>query len=62
MLRTISELQAAFQHRVTLLEQNFRELARQQHDGFADALERKRWTCRSACGATWKRSAASTKS
>ncbi len=40
MLRTISELQAAFQHRVTLLEQNFRELARQQHDGFEAALER----------------------
>jgi len=40
MLRTISELQAAFQHRVTLLEQNFRELARQQHDGFETALER----------------------
>jgi 2-polyprenyl-3-methyl-5-hydroxy-6-metoxy-1,4-benzoquinol methylase len=40
MLRTISELQAAFQHRVTLLEQNFRELARQQHNGFEAALER----------------------
>ena len=40
MLRTISELQAAFQHRVTLLEQNFRELARQQHLGFEAALER----------------------
>lgn len=40
MLRTISELQGAFQHRVTLLEQNFRELARQQHNGFEAALER----------------------
>lgn len=40
MLRTISELQAAFQHRVTLIEQNFRELARQQHLGFEAALER----------------------
>ncbi len=40
MLRTISELQGAFQHRVTLLEQSFRELARQQHASFTDALER----------------------
>lgn len=40
MLRTISELQGAFQHRVTLLEQNFRELARQQHAGFQEALDR----------------------
>lgn len=40
MLRTISELQGAFQHRVTLLEQSFRELARQQHNSFTDALER----------------------
>ena len=40
MLRTISELQGAFQHRVTLLDQSFRELARQQHASFADALER----------------------
>jgi 2-polyprenyl-3-methyl-5-hydroxy-6-metoxy-1,4-benzoquinol methylase len=40
MLRTISELQAAFQHRVTLIEQNFRELTRQQHLGFEAALER----------------------
>jgi 2-polyprenyl-3-methyl-5-hydroxy-6-metoxy-1,4-benzoquinol methylase len=40
MLRTISELQGAFQHRVTLLEQSFRELARQQHTSFTDVLER----------------------
>jgi len=40
MLRTISELQGAFQHRVTLLEQSFRELARQQHVSFTDALEK----------------------
>jgi 2-polyprenyl-3-methyl-5-hydroxy-6-metoxy-1,4-benzoquinol methylase len=40
MLRTISELQGAFQHRVTMLEQNFRELARQQHAGFETSLER----------------------
>jgi 2-polyprenyl-3-methyl-5-hydroxy-6-metoxy-1,4-benzoquinol methylase len=39
MLRTISELQGAFAHRVTLLEQNFRELAKQQHAQFAGALE-----------------------
>jgi O-antigen chain-terminating methyltransferase len=40
ILRTISELQAAFQHRVTLLEQNYREMARHQHSDFAAALER----------------------
>jgi len=40
VLRTVSELQAAFQHRVTLLEQNFREAARQQHRAFTDALDR----------------------
>lgn len=40
MLRTISELQGAFQHRVTLQEQNFREQVRQQHGSFSDALER----------------------
>jgi 2-polyprenyl-3-methyl-5-hydroxy-6-metoxy-1,4-benzoquinol methylase len=40
VLRTVSELQGAFQHRVTLLEQNFRELARQTHTGFQSALDR----------------------
>ncbi len=40
LLRTVSELQGAFQHRVTLLDQNFRELARQQHASFTEALER----------------------
>ena len=39
MLRTISELQGAFQHRVTLLEQSFRELAKQQHVQFTTSLE-----------------------
>src|SRR5579885_512372 len=39
MLRTISELQGAFQHRVTLLEQSFRDLAKQQHAQFTNALE-----------------------
>jgi O-antigen chain-terminating methyltransferase len=40
ILRTISELQAAFQHRVTLLEQNYREMVRHQHEEFTSALER----------------------
>jgi O-antigen chain-terminating methyltransferase len=40
MLRTIAELQGAFQHRVTLVEQNFREMVRQQHTGFESALAR----------------------
>jgi 2-polyprenyl-3-methyl-5-hydroxy-6-metoxy-1,4-benzoquinol methylase len=40
MLRTISELQGAFQHRVTLQEQNFRETVSQQHQAFSDALDR----------------------
>lgn len=39
LLRTVSELQAAFQHRVTLLEQNFREAVRQQHTEFNGALD-----------------------
>jgi 2-polyprenyl-3-methyl-5-hydroxy-6-metoxy-1,4-benzoquinol methylase len=47
LLRTISELQGAFQHRVTLLEQNFRqteqsfrETARHQHREFSESLDR----------------------
>jgi 2-polyprenyl-3-methyl-5-hydroxy-6-metoxy-1,4-benzoquinol methylase len=40
MLRTISELQGAFQNRVTLQEQNFRETTRQQHREFSEALDR----------------------
>jgi 2-polyprenyl-3-methyl-5-hydroxy-6-metoxy-1,4-benzoquinol methylase len=40
MLRTISELQAAFTHRVTLVEQNMRELAKLQHDDYEGALDR----------------------
>jgi 2-polyprenyl-3-methyl-5-hydroxy-6-metoxy-1,4-benzoquinol methylase len=40
VLRTISELQASFQHRVTLLEQNWRELTQQQHHNFTAALDR----------------------
>jgi len=40
MLRTISELQHAFQHRATILDQNVRETLRQQHNAFESALER----------------------
>jgi O-antigen chain-terminating methyltransferase len=47
LLRTISELQGAFQHRVTLLEQNlrqteqsYRETAQHQHREFTDSLHR----------------------
>jgi 2-polyprenyl-3-methyl-5-hydroxy-6-metoxy-1,4-benzoquinol methylase len=40
MLRTISELQGAFQNRVTLQEQNFRETAHHQHREFQQALDR----------------------
>jgi len=40
LLRTISELQAAFQHRVTLQDHNFRESLRQQHREFTDELDR----------------------
>jgi O-antigen chain-terminating methyltransferase len=39
MLRTISELQGAFQHRVTIQEQNFRESLRHQHGEFSTAVE-----------------------
>jgi 2-polyprenyl-3-methyl-5-hydroxy-6-metoxy-1,4-benzoquinol methylase len=38
LLRTISELQGAFQHRVTLLEQNFRQLVAQTHTEFTQQL------------------------
>ncbi|MCC6858086.1 MAG: methyltransferase domain-containing protein [Bryobacterales bacterium] len=40
LLRALSEQQAAYQHRLTLMEQNFRELARLQHSDFEKALER----------------------
>jgi O-antigen chain-terminating methyltransferase len=40
MLRTISEQQGAFQHRVTLLEQSFRQLVSHQHAEFAQELAR----------------------
>lgn len=38
VLRTISELQGAFQHRVTLQDQNFREATRQQHREFTESI------------------------
>lgn len=38
MLRTISELQSAFQHRVTLMEQNFRGSVDAQHTDFTIAM------------------------
>ncbi len=41
MLRTISELQASFQHRVTLLDQNFREIGRLQHADFTAEQDRR---------------------
>jgi len=39
-LRSISETQAAHSHRLTLQEQEFRDLVRQQHREFTTALER----------------------
>lgn len=39
-LRSVSELQAAFQHRVTLMDANFREQAKAQHADFKRAMER----------------------
>src|SRR5271168_5104452 len=39
-LRSISEQQGAFQHRVTALDSNFREQMRSQHANFEAALER----------------------
>ncbi len=40
VLRTISELQASAQHRLTLLDQAWRELNVQQHQNFTAALDR----------------------
>ncbi len=39
-LRTLAELQGAFQNRVTLAEANFRDLVRNQHSDFVTELER----------------------
>lgn len=40
LLRTMAELQAAFQHRATLMESNFREHVRTQHADYLGALDR----------------------
>ena len=56
-LRSVADLQAAFQHRVTLMEANFRDIAKSQHTAFEGALDRARSTCRSGCGPTWSGSA-----
>ncbi len=39
-LRSVADLQAAFQHRATLMESNYRDLVRSQHDDFTGALDR----------------------
>jgi 2-polyprenyl-3-methyl-5-hydroxy-6-metoxy-1,4-benzoquinol methylase len=39
-LRAVADLQGAFQHRSTLMETNFRELAKAQHDDYKTALAR----------------------
>lgn len=40
LLRTVAEMQGAFQHRTTLLETNFRDLVKAQHADYNTALER----------------------
>jgi O-antigen chain-terminating methyltransferase len=39
-LRSVADLQGAFQHRATLMEANFRDIARAQHADYLSALER----------------------
>ena len=39
LLRSLSELQGAFQHRVTLLEESYRDAHRRQHGEFTQALD-----------------------
>jgi O-antigen chain-terminating methyltransferase len=39
-LRSVADLQAAFQHRVSLMESNLRDLVRGQHADFTGALDR----------------------
>jgi 2-polyprenyl-3-methyl-5-hydroxy-6-metoxy-1,4-benzoquinol methylase len=39
-LRSVADLQGAFQHRSTLMESNFRELVKSQHSDFQGALDR----------------------
>ncbi len=41
LLRTVSELQSAFHLRASLIEQNFRDSVRQQHDDFTAELDRR---------------------
>lgn len=41
LLRTVSELQSAFHLRASVIEQNFRESVRQQHDDFTNELDRR---------------------
>jgi 2-polyprenyl-3-methyl-5-hydroxy-6-metoxy-1,4-benzoquinol methylase/FtsZ-binding cell division protein ZapB len=40
ILRVFAELQASFQHRVTLMDQNYREQVREQHSNYEAALLR----------------------
>ena len=39
-LRSVADLQGAFQHRVTLMESNFRDIVKSQHKDFEGALDR----------------------
>jgi O-antigen chain-terminating methyltransferase len=39
-LRSVADLQGAFQHRASLMEANFRDIARSQHKDYLGALER----------------------
>ncbi|HUJ19955.1 MAG TPA: hypothetical protein VLX58_00480, partial [Bryobacteraceae bacterium] len=39
-LRSVADLQAAFQHRATMMEMNFRDIAKSQHADYLVALER----------------------
>src|SRR5881628_2866731 len=39
-LRSVADLQGAFQHRATLMEANFRDIARSQHADYLGALDR----------------------
>jgi 2-polyprenyl-3-methyl-5-hydroxy-6-metoxy-1,4-benzoquinol methylase len=39
-LRSVADLQGAFQHRASLMEANFRDIARSQHADYLGALER----------------------
>jgi len=39
-LRSVADLQGGFQHRSTLMESNFREMLKSQHDNYLGALDR----------------------